>query len=311
MTGFIPKEKLTAYQRWELEAFNERDASDAEELDFSTIVSASKQSEVIPKDSLTAYERWEGEAFDKPLVASVLPEPTEAVSEEPANDVPLETTEDSNEPHQEDEELSDDESELQTAIVLPTAAEIEQIRQLAHEQGYAEGRQAGHDDGWAEGAKDGLAEATKQLAEAQEDAKRINELLVSLNESLHAIDQRVADQLLATSLELSNQMIRHALRIQPELVLPVVKEALAVLNPGTAHPVLFLHPDDATLVRANLNDLLTHNHWKVFEDVTLTRGGCRIELGSGEVDATRQTRWRRLLESIGLNEEWLDKSPIN
>jgi flagellar assembly protein FliH len=38
-------------------------------------------------------------------------------------------------------------------------------------------------------------------------------------------------------------------------------------------------------------------------------GGCRVELGASEVDATLETRWRRVLESIGVSQEWLSNKP--
>jgi len=57
--------------------------------------------------------------------------------------------------------------------------------------------------------------------------------------------------------------------------------------------VLFVHPDDAVLIRAELSDQLANNNWRLVEDANLTAGGCRVELGASEVDATLETRWRR------------------
>ena len=48
---------------------------------------------------------------------------------------------------------------------------------------------------------------------------------------------------------------------------------------------------------------------RIIEDNALTPGGCRVELGSSEVDATLETRWRRVIESIGINQEWLSDKP--
>ena len=44
-------------------------------------------------------------------------------------------------------------------------------------------------------------------------------------------------------------------------------------------------------------------------DNPLTQGGCRVELGSSEVDATLETRWRRVIESIGITQDWLSDKP--
>jgi flagellar assembly protein FliH len=59
------------------------------------------------------------------------------------------------------------------------------------------------------------------------------------------------------------------------------------------------------LVRDHLGDQLPHINWRIVEDGTLTPGGCRVEVGASEVDATLETRWRRVVEGIGISEDWL------
>lgn len=100
------------------------------------------------------------------------------------------------------------------------------------------------------------------------------------------IDQHVAEQLLATAVEIANQVLRHSLKIKPELILPVVREAIATLHPHLGHPALFAHPDDAALIRSQLGEQLAHNNWRIIEDASLTAGGCAVELGASEIDAT-------------------------
>ena len=230
MTGFVPKEMLTAYQRWEVAAFDE--------------------------------ERQEGERAEESRSAQ-------------GNDNRSTETADQTE---------------QTPVALPTAAEIERMHIEAHQQGFA----SGHAEG---------------LAEARADAAKINALMTSLQQSLRGLDQHVADQLLATALEVASQVLRQSLRVKPELLLPVVKEAVAILHPHSGHPALVVHPDDAELIRTHLGDQLAHNNGRIIEDTTLSAGGCRVELGASEVDATLETRWRRVIESIGINQDWLDDKP--
>lgn len=227
MTGFIPKENLTAYQRWELAAFDEAEQKTAQ------------QSHATPDEAQPA---------------------------------------------------ENDESGEQTPMNLPTAAEIERMHIEAHDEGYA----AGHAEG---------------LAIAQASATRIDALMTNLQESVKELEQHVADQLLATAVEIASQVLRQSLRIKPELILPVVREAVAALNSHSGHPALLAHPDDAALIRTHLGDQLAHNNWRIIEDGTLTRGGCRVELGASEVDATVETRWRRILESIGTSQDWLSDKP--
>ena len=126
MTGFVPKEMLTAYQRWEVAAFDE--------------------------------ERQEGERAEESRSAQ-------------GNDNRSTETADQTE---------------QTPVALPTAAEIERMHIEAHQQGFA----SGHAEG---------------LAEARAGAAKINALMTSLQQSLRGLDQHVADQLLATALEVASQ----------------------------------------------------------------------------------------------------------
>jgi flagellar assembly protein FliH len=159
-----------------------------------------------------------------------------------------------------------------------------------HAEASAEGYAAGHAEG---------------LAAARHSAARMDALLTSLQQAVREADQFVADRLLATAVEIANQVLRQSLRLNPELLLPVVREAVSTLNAHLGHPALFVHPDDAALIRAELGDQLANNNWRLIEDATLTAGGCRVELGASEVDATLETRWRRVIEAMGISQDWL------
>ncbi|MDR3220673.1 MAG: flagellar assembly protein FliH [Candidatus Accumulibacter sp.] len=245
MPGFIPREKLTAYQRWELAAFDE------------------KEQTVEPPEN----------AAEPPQAAETPPPPPE---EEPPE---------------------------QVTVALPTAAEIERIHDEAREQGYAEGHSAGSSAGYSAGYASGQSEG---LDKARDVTARLAEILESLEQAVGEIEQRVAEQLLSTAVEIASQVLRQSLRVKPELILPVVREAVDALQFGSGHPALLAHPDDAALIREHLGDQLAHNNWRIIDDPTLTRGGCRVELGASEVDASMETRWKRVIETIGVQRDWLD-----
>ena len=46
--------------------------------------------------------------------------------------------------------------------------------------------------------------------------------------------------------------------------------------------------------------------WKIVEDAQIERGGCRLETPTTEVDATLETRWRRVVASLGRDDSWID-----
>jgi flagellar assembly protein FliH len=252
MTGFIPREKLTAYQRWELAAFDEAEQA--------------KQAEEPPDDAPPA---------------ETPPQEMQAEAEVEVETFPI------------------------PQIVLPTAAEIERMHGEAREQGYAEGHAEGQSAGHAEGYAAGHAEG---LAEAQSIAAQIAEILEGLKQAVDGVEQRLADELLDTAVEIASRVLCQSLKVKPELLLPVVREAVDALPLGSDRPMLLAHPDDAALIRTHLGDQLAHNGWQIVDDSALSRGGCRVELGASEVDATLQTRWKRVLDSIGVSREWLDDS---
>lgn len=232
-------------------------------------------SSLIPKEKLTAYQRWEVAAFDEEQGNAASPPPAAPPAEEAAVEIAGQPDNQSQDP----------------PVVLPTAEAIERMHREAHEEGYAAGYQEG-------------------ITAARAAAAGIATLMDSLQQALATIDQGVADQLLALAIEVANQVLRQSLRVQPELLLPIIREAVATLHPHQGQPLLFVHPEDATLVRSQLAEALSHNNWRIVEDSALTIGGCRVELGASEVDATLETRWRRVIEGIGANPDWLTTADV-
>lgn len=179
-------------------------------------------------------------------------------------------------------------------VILPTASELEDI----HLQSRNEGYEAGH----AEGVQTGHAEGM-QLA-AEETAK-LTQLANSLETSMRNADQDLAQEVLNLALEVARQMLHQALEIQPELILGVIREAINTLpNFGqTAH--LVLCPVDAELVRKQMGEQLAHLGWKIAEDTRMERGSCRVDTAQSQIDGGLDTRWRRIVSSLGSDSTWL------
>ena len=174
------------------------------------------------------------------------------------------------------------------SVDLPTAEQVERIHHDAHRQGYA----AGYEEG---------------TARARMEAMRLNALVEQLDGALAEFDQQVAESLLALALEIARQVVRQSIAVRPALMLEVVREALLQLP--HQHAAIHLHPEDASLTRAQLGDQLAHNGHRIFEEPSITRGGVRIEAGGSHLDATLETRWRRVVESMGTAGEWVEAQP--
>jgi flagellar assembly protein FliH len=129
-----------------------------------------------------------------------------------------------------------------------------------------------------------------------------------LQRALAEFQQQVADELLALAIEIARQVVRREIAIRPDLILDVVREALNQLP--HQHAVIYLSSRDIGLVRSYLGESLTHAGHRLHEDPQLQAGDCLIETGGTQVDATVATRWRRVIESLGLESAWTEADKL-
>jgi flagellar assembly protein FliH len=176
------------------------------------------------------------------------------------------------------------------ALPLDRAA-IERICEEAHADGY----QAGYQSGFQIGKRTGYDEGK---AAAQAEANRIGLAADNLDQALQEFDQQVADELVALAVEIARQVVRREITARPEAILAVVNEALAQLP--HQHSTIYLNPEDASLVRSHLGDGLAHAGHRILEESALKPGDCLLESGGSQIDATTATRWRRVIESLGV-----------
>lgn len=228
---------------------------------------------IIPKEEAGDFTRWQIGSFDTPATARPKARPPAP----PPEPVKVDTT---------------------PQLQLPTEEELARI----HEEARAAGYQTGYDAGLAEGlktAEDRISQATAT------EAAQIATLTESLQRSLEQLDQDVADHLLALATEIAAQVIRGTLKLREDALLPVVREAIAALPIHHAHVTLRLHPDDAERVRKLMGEQLAQSGTQVLEDNDMAPGGCIVRAGNCEVDAAIETRWKRVLETIGMApEKW-------
>ncbi|AKZ63015.1 flagellar assembly protein FliH [Herbaspirillum hiltneri N3] len=226
---------------------------------------------IIPKEQMTPYQRWEMASFDEPQ--EEIPPPEEQFVEEIPPPPAL------------------------------TLEEIEAIREQARQEGYAEGQQQGLQAGRVEGYMAGLQQGQ---TEVNETIQHLRQIAVSFGTEVSQTSETMAPELLNLGLDISKAMIKTALSVKPELILPTISAAIHSLPSLQLPALLYLQPDDAALVREHLGEELGQNGWRIVEDPELQRGGCRMETGTNQVDATVQTRWRRIAESLSKQLDWLE-----
>jgi flagellar assembly protein FliH len=166
-------------------------------------------------------------------------------------------------------------------------AELARLREAARAEGYSEGLAAGR-------------------VEGEQACVRMKQLVESFGNTLDNLDFRLADMVLELALDVARQVVAGELAARPERILDVVNLALKQMAESSREARLLLNPDDATLVRPHLDQVLDKNRLRIVEDVRIVRGGCLIETSQGDLDATLPARWRQVVQVLGSNLNWLE-----
>jgi len=170
-----------------------------------------------------------------------------------------------------------------SGVQLPTAAEIQALQEQAIGEGYNAG-----------------------LGEAKAHAARLVAMLRNVETARQQMLDKLAEQILDLALDVANQVVRTTLKLHPELIVPVVREAMQTLPGVQGEPLLVLNPADAEFVREQLAEELERDHWRVAVDPNMRPGGCRIETTGGDIDGTVGKRWSRVMEALGTNHDWVE-----
>lgn len=248
---------------------------------------------LLPKEQQSAFQRWEMTSFgdERPrVIAQREAEQRQRDAEQAQLDA--------------EQRLQDALQEQQEALEMgppppppmdyPTVEELEAIREEARKDGYDEGHAAGHAD---------AIEAGKLVT--AEQLEHLRSLAAGFTNALHDADQLIAGDVLELALQLAKGMLKNALQVKPELILPIVRDAIEYLPVLQQPALLVLHPDDAAVVRGGIGEELDKGGWRVVEDPQVGRGGCKVDTASNQIDASAAARWQRLSHALGKEVDWL------
>jgi len=194
-----------------------------------------------------------------------------------------------------------------------SAEEVEKIRDNARQEGLDIGKQEGISQGKQEGINQGKQEGIDQgkeegrklgLEQGLADAKtqvdekllRLNKLLTNLTHAINEQDYKIEQALLNLITEIARAVVKRDLEINPEQIMAVVKEAVAVLPPTRDNIRIFVNPNELDLVKEAAEQ--GGENWRIFADESLTVGGCRVETEQSVVDFTTDTRFKTMIDQI-------------
>ena len=165
----------------------------------------------------------------------------------------------------------------------PTAAELEAVQ----EQAYAEA--------YATGLEEGRAAGREQL---KREAAHLSDIVNALARPFDELGDEVEEQVVDLAMIVVRHLYRRAIKTDPAQIIGVVRRALNVLPTSARDVRLFLHPDDAAIVRESLAASEGERAWSIVEDPMLTRGGCRVATEKSRIDARVESRLSEIVSAI-------------
>lgn len=163
-------------------------------------------------------------------------------------------------------------------------------------------RQAGYQDGY----RDGVAalENFKQQFAAQATAQ-VGTMLDAFDRQFAAMDERLAQSLARSAVQLAREVVRSELVTRPALVARVATDALAAVMLSAKHITVLVHPHDLPLIAEGAEETLAARGARLIADAAVERGGVRIESDVGRVDAGIAERWQQAAAGLAADVPWV------
>ncbi len=166
---------------------------------------------------------------------------------------------------------------------LLTARQLDDLQARAHAEAFEQGR------------REGVAAGQDEIAT---QVRRLDQLMGALEKPFRDLDAQVEHELLALAIAVARQLVRRELKLDPSHIVGVVREALEMLPVAAREVRLRLHPEDAVLVREALLGHDGERGWRIVEDPTMSRGGCRVTTATSQIDARLETRLGAIVSSL-------------
>jgi len=181
-------------------------------------------------------------------------------------------------------------------IIAKLAQELidskEKAKQEGYAQGFTEGQTAGHDAGFKVGLEDGQ----KHIHDI---VNYLTDIEFNLQKLYSYSREYLAQEVLDIGLDLARAVMMRSIEKQPDCIFDVVEKALEQIPILQLPAKLLLNPQDAELIEASQGKNLNDAGWKIVHDPEISRGGCRLETGSNDVDATVETRFEKMMAALG------------
>jgi len=197
---------------------------------------------------------------------------------------------------------------------IETAAQLlqAQVREREAQQQQAHAQDA-YQEGFAAGVEHGKQMAQQEVQrqmqafraqQAQDAGQRFAALFQQAEQRLKEVEQTLAQGTLELACELSRQVVRRELTIDKQAVVPVLKEALSLLESQHKVVQVKLHPQDVQTLGAQIQTDFEGLGVTLRADASMKPGDCVVESAGTVVDGTVAKRWQRAVAALGLSSHW-------
>jgi flagellar assembly protein FliH len=204
-----------------------------------------------------------------------------------------------------------DQAALRFAAKLKAQADAEDQHRsdTVRKTGFDEGYNKGFSEGYAQAHAAATLEGDRKIAEyianqGAEAARAFASLLASSHEQINASEQQMAEGLLELACGLARQVLLHELAVNPNAVLPVAREALAILVADAKSALVRMAPADVDVIEPVLREEFPGLAIKLLPDSSIRVGGCQVESAGTVVDGRVEIRWNRVVARLGLESAW-------
>ncbi len=174
-------------------------------------------------------------------------------------------------------------------------------------------RQEAYQSGYAAGLVQGRVQAEAELQQkmqdfladqAQQSGERLSQLFTSAQTELAQAEQTMAQGVLDLSCELARQVLRHEFAVNPNVLMPVIREALGLLSTESKSTVIRMNPLDVETVEGAVQSEFADMGLSLRADPAVLPGGCLVESAGMVIDGSVDKRWQRAVATLGLSSAW-------
>ncbi|MDQ1237259.1 MAG: FliH family flagellar assembly protein [Wigglesworthia glossinidia] len=187
--------------------------------------------------------------------------------------------------------LNDNQENLEKVIEKKTI----EAQKKGFESGYKSGKNSGYLKGLEEGKREGLLQFNNQQIEKK---IKIDNLIKELKSSILGLDAVIPSRIIQIALQISEKIIKTSPVCNTKMLIKDIQKLLHEKNFLGEDLRLYVHPDDLNLLQEYLGDTFKNQGWRILGDGQLLRGGFRILSEDGEIDATLESKWNHICQTL-------------